>query len=46
MMYYFFVQQLAAMKMQAYEDGEDNIIDMELYAFIIGLCLCFGSSYT
>ena len=29
--------------MQGYEEGEDNIIDMELYAFIIGLCLCcFG----
>ena len=32
--------------MQAYEEDEDNIIDMDLYAFIIGLCLCcFGSSY-
>ena len=32
--------------MQVYEESEDNIIDMELCAFIIGLCLCFGSSYT
>ena len=28
--------------MQAYEEGEDNIIDMELYAFIIGVCLCLA----
>ena len=44
MMYYFFVQQ--QLLVSSNEDGEDNIIDMELYAFIIGLCLCFGSSYT
>ena len=38
-MYHFFIQQqllLAAMKMQVYEESEDNIIDMELCAFIIG----------
>ena len=47
MMYHFFVQQ--QLVVSSNDDASlrrgDNIIDMEPYVFIIGLCLCFGDNF-